>query len=242
MSLHHLPFLMWCNDSESRGHPGNQVHIYQVPLDSFSGALFLNVKHTWRAFTRPETNTCYGNNLDNSWIVLLEECRQLQKYFTLFKDLCSALCHSKCMYTSCSCLIAPLLHSPGAPVEDQSSVQAYLMVTRSSPLLCYPGQSGHTEVCYKWWKDWPLTLFHVKHKHLSTAFKWKLWQWNIPGDKHDISVWKRSFAVTWILLPLYMIAQVISACCVLGQRQRKQLCQTVSSLWVSFLQVLPVQR
>lgn len=85
MSLHHFPLLMWCNDSESRGHPGNQVHIYQVPLDSFSGALFLNVKHTWRAFTRPETNTCYGNNLDNSWIVVLEECCQLQKYFTLLK-------------------------------------------------------------------------------------------------------------------------------------------------------------
>lgn len=136
--------------------------------------------------------TRYGNNLDNPWIVLLEECCQLQKYFILLKDFhgCSVLCHSKYMCTSSSCRIVPLLHSPDAPVRVQTSERAYMTAIRSSPGLCHPGESGHTEVCYQWSKASPLILFHVKQKGLNTAPDLKLWQWNIPGEKRDKFVWK----------------------------------------------------
>lgn len=235
-------FLMWCNDSESLADPATLAQLYQVPHYIEVSVMWFvqcHTVHTRHAFTRPETNTCYGNNLDNPWIVLLEECCQLQKYFILLKDFheCSVLCHSKYMCTSNSCRIVPLLHSPDAPLRVQTLIQAYMTAIRSSPGLCHPGESGHKEVCYQWSKASPLILFHVKQKGLNTAPDLKLWQWNIPGEKRDMLVWKGALRLPecfCLFIRLLKLLQPVLYC--------KQLCQTVSSLWVRFLQVLPVQR
>lgn len=94
---------------------------------------------------------------------------------------------------TCAHLVhAALFHFyiPDAPVRAQTSERAYMTAIHSSPGLCHPGESGHTEVCYQWSKASPLILFHVKQKGLNTAPDLKLWQWNIPGEKRDTFVWK----------------------------------------------------
>lgn len=159
-----------------------------------------NKKHTWHAITRPETNT---------W-----------KQFRQFLD--------------CSARGMPSVAKISHPLYSVSLLHFCIrqVLRCKSAVQCKPTWRRHVphlpDHCYKWWKDSPLTLFHVKQKHLNTTFEWKLWQWNIPEEKHEIRVWKRSFEVTWVLLPLYMMTQVISAFSVLGQRQRTQWNSIVS--------------
>ena len=113
------------------------------------------------------------------------------------------ICRCKRMWTACKCRIVLALRVPGVSVWDQTSIRDH------NRLFTW---SEHTEVCKRRSKDSPLIRFHVKQKRLNTASDRRfLWQWNIPGEKRDMFVGKRSFEVTWVLLPRHMCARVTTA-------------------------------
>lgn len=131
---------------------------------------FCNIAHTRHAFTRPETNTCYGNNLDNPRIVPLEECRPLTQRFRPPEQRCSALCRTKFTGAFCSWRTALLLLRPDASVRDQSLIRAADMTAkRSSPGLGHPGELRCAGLCYQPSKDSPLILFHVSWSNRTPA-------------------------------------------------------------------------
>lgn len=87
----------------------------------------------------------HGGKNKSCWCICVMN-RTVSKNISVHMLVNKALCHIA--QVNCLFHIVLPLHSPGVSVQDQTSVKPYMTTTGSSPGLCHPGESEHTEVCY----------------------------------------------------------------------------------------------